>query len=212
MAVPASSLVIDEGARTVILDGVALTLTPTEYMLLIYLVDRAGRAVPDQELLAVIWGDGWVNSTSVLQVHISRLRRKLRSDSPSWRFVTRVRNFGYRFDQEAQPISEDQPWHLTLTYDADLILRTVSPHEPFLGWNPDDIIGTPFMLAGISHADAKGIANALLASGQLLTRQAVAARGAHGQVVPANVHLVLTTTAFGALAGMTGQVRFVTPT
>ncbi|MFM8349801.1 MAG: helix-turn-helix domain-containing protein, partial [Actinomycetales bacterium] len=165
-----------------------------------------------QELLAVIWGDGWVDSTPVLQVQISRLRRKLRGDSPSWRFVTRVRNFGYRFDPEVEQIRDDQPWQLILTYDVDLILRSVTPHEPFLGWNPDDIIGTPFMLAGISHADAKGIVQVLISAGQLTTSQAIAAKSASGLVVPAELELTLITTPSGAFAGMTGRVRFVTPT
>ena len=207
-----AGLVIDRNAHTVTLDHVPLELTPTEYLLLAYLVDRSGLAVADQELLAVIWGDGWLQATAVLQVQISRLRRKLRGNTESWRFISRVRSFGYRFDPEETPDQQAQSWEILLTYDADLILRSVTPHEPFLGWRPDDIIGTTFMLAGIDHTQAHKIVQALLATDNLRMKQAILAQCADGTHVPAEIQVILTTTSTGTLTGMTGQARFLPST
>ena len=207
---PATGLAIDKASRSVTVDGVDLTLTPTEYVLLEYLFDRSGQAVPDQDLLAAIWGDGWQDATGVLQVQISRLRRKLRGEASTWRFISRVRSFGYRFDPELAAAQDQPVWDFALTYDDDLILRSVTPHEPFLGWSPDDIIGTPFMLAGVDHAQARQLVDMLLLTEHLQPSQTIQALCADGSHAPAEIQVTLATTNSGEFTGMTGQVRLLT--
>ncbi len=36
-----------------------------------------------------------------------------------------------------------------LHYDGDHVLRAVEPHQPFLGWDPDEAIGRPFSMTGL---------------------------------------------------------------
>lgn len=101
---PASQrLVVDGHARVAYLDGREIGLTPSEFALLAYLSERPGIAVADTDLLAAMWGTPWVGETTPLQVHISRLRRKLGESGSRPRYVRTVRGLGYRFDPHPDP-------------------------------------------------------------------------------------------------------------
>ncbi|MBU6278234.1 MAG: PAS domain-containing protein, partial [Actinomycetales bacterium] len=55
---------------------------------------------------------------------------------------------------------------IQLFFDGDLILQDVRPHEPFLGYDPDDIIGAYFTPTGNSREQVMHMINALLSSGE----------------------------------------------
>lgn len=99
-------LVVDSGARVAYLAGREVGLTPSEFALLAHLVDRPGVAIADRDLLEAIWGTPWHGDTTPLQVHISRLRRKLGESGSRPRYVSTVRGFGYRFDPSPEPPPE----------------------------------------------------------------------------------------------------------
>jgi DNA-binding response OmpR family regulator len=85
---------IDLDARTVTISGETEHLSPTEYALLVYLVERDGRAVRGEQLAeAVLTGED--TTRTALQTHVSRLRRKLGEDGQRIRTVWGI---GYRFD------------------------------------------------------------------------------------------------------------------
>ena len=48
-----------------------------------------------------------------------------------------------------------------LHYDGDHTLTAVEPHQPFLGWDPDDVIGTPFSLGGLDLATTRSVMDGL---------------------------------------------------
>lgn len=97
-------LVGDGGARVAYLRGREIGLTPSEFALLAYLAERPGIAVADTDLLAAMWGAPWHGETTPLQVHISRLRRKLGESGSRPRFIRTVRGLGYRFDPTPDPV------------------------------------------------------------------------------------------------------------
>jgi two-component system, OmpR family, response regulator len=89
---------VDTGTREAWVDGQPVALTGLEIDLLIALLRRAGRVIPRAALLELAGrGDLTVNERAV-DVHISRLRKKL-GDEPSSRIKT-VRGIGYVLSRE----------------------------------------------------------------------------------------------------------------
>jgi len=89
----AAGITVDTGAREAWVDGEPVELTGLEIDLLTALVRRAGRVVPRASLMELAGrGDVTVNERAV-DVHISRLRKKL-GDAAAARIRT-VRGVGY---------------------------------------------------------------------------------------------------------------------
>ncbi|WP_205712124.1 response regulator transcription factor [Euzebya rosea] len=94
-------LVIDDAAREVRLDGTLVDLTRIEYDLLKVLSSRPRQVFTRATLLERVWGSEWAADQHLLDVHVSKLRRKL-GDSPQVRgMIHTVRGVGYRFDVPA---------------------------------------------------------------------------------------------------------------
>jgi two-component system OmpR family response regulator len=89
------ALEIDLLGRVVRRDGRTLDLKPREYSLLEYLARNAGRVVTRTMLLEQVWDYHFDPGTNVIDVHISRLRRKLDDDFAAPMLQT-VRGAGYR--------------------------------------------------------------------------------------------------------------------
>jgi DNA-binding response OmpR family regulator len=90
-------LVIDLARREVILDGKILSLTFTEYELLIFLAANSGRVFTREALLNKIWGYDYYGGDRTVDVHIRRLRAKIEWGQQS--FIETVRGMGYRFKE-----------------------------------------------------------------------------------------------------------------
>ena len=89
----ASGITVDTGAREAWVDGKPVELTGLEIDLLTALLRRAGRVVPRSALLELAGrGDVAVGERAV-DVHISRLRKKLGDDPPTR--IRTVRGVGY---------------------------------------------------------------------------------------------------------------------
>ena len=77
-------------------DGQRCELSDRERELLHYLACHAGRAVSRDELLARVWGLNPAGiTTRTIDMHIARLREKLRDDKGNPRIVLTVRGQGY---------------------------------------------------------------------------------------------------------------------
>jgi DNA-binding response OmpR family regulator len=77
-------------------DGDRCELSDRERQLLQYLACNAGRAVSRDELLARVWGLNPSGiTTRTIDMHIARLREKLRDDKESPRIVLTIRGQGY---------------------------------------------------------------------------------------------------------------------
>jgi len=96
----ASGITVDTGSREAWADGRPVELTGLEVDLLIALLRRAGRVVPRAALLELAGrGDVTVGERSV-DVHISRLRKKLGDDPPTR--IRTVRGVGYVLARAAE--------------------------------------------------------------------------------------------------------------
>lgn len=87
-------ITIDLNAHTVEIEGNPVELTPTEYRLLISLLERRGRVQNRQQLLEAAWDVHARIETRTVDMHVQRLRTKL-GTAGDW--IETVRGFGYRF-------------------------------------------------------------------------------------------------------------------
>jgi DNA-binding response OmpR family regulator len=91
----AAGIVVDVAAREVTVDGESVELTGLELDLLTALVRRAGRVVPRSALLAEAGRDDVTVSERAVDVHVSKLRKKLGE-----RRIRTVRGLGYVVPKE----------------------------------------------------------------------------------------------------------------
>jgi two-component system phosphate regulon response regulator PhoB len=91
--VTAGPLEIHRGEHRVTVDGREVELTPTEYRLLLLLVERRGRVQGRAQLLETVWDAAPDIQTRTVDMHVQRLRAKL---GPAGELIETVRGFGYR--------------------------------------------------------------------------------------------------------------------
>lgn len=96
----AGDLLIDAKRYTVHRNGHALSLTPTEFRLLLSLARRGGGIVTHRELLTEAWGAESSPSAESLRHYIRYLRLKLEGSSQS-RLILNHRGVGYRLVTDA---------------------------------------------------------------------------------------------------------------
>jgi two-component system, OmpR family, alkaline phosphatase synthesis response regulator PhoP len=87
---------MDEGARTVSVDGNPVELTAIEFDLLRALVENRGRVLSREQLLEKVWGADYFGEQRVVDVHLGHVRQKLGRDE----LIVTVRGVGYRFEDE----------------------------------------------------------------------------------------------------------------
>lgn len=94
-------LEVDLVHRRVLLAGVEVQLTPTEYDLLRLLVANAGKVLTHRQIYRQLWGAGYLEQSHVLRVNISNLRRKIEKDSARPRYIITEVGVGYRLKNDA---------------------------------------------------------------------------------------------------------------
>jgi DNA-binding response OmpR family regulator len=85
------TLEIDPLGMVVRRDGAELSLTPTEYRLLLMLAENAGVVLGRERLLEEVWGYVWAGDTRLVDMHVRRLRGKIGHDA-----IETVRGAGYK--------------------------------------------------------------------------------------------------------------------
>lgn len=91
-------IVMDTAAHTVSESGREVALTAKEFVLLRYLLERPGRVVSRDVLLADVWGYSYTGGTRTVDVHVRRLREKVPSLVD---LLVTVKQFGYKLDDAA---------------------------------------------------------------------------------------------------------------
>jgi two-component system, OmpR family, response regulator len=90
------SLSLDPHTREVRLAGDLVELTPTEFRLLHLLIEHAGEAISQEDLIRKVWGEHQLQSRSGLRRYIWLLRKKLEDDPAAPERLITIRGFGYR--------------------------------------------------------------------------------------------------------------------
>ena len=95
------SLTIDIPARRVEVNGVEITVTPTEFDILALLAQAPGRVFTREVLMNKIWGYDYYGDGHIIDVHISALRKKIEANS-NYRYIKTVWRVGYKFEVGAR--------------------------------------------------------------------------------------------------------------
>jgi two-component system KDP operon response regulator KdpE len=96
-SIRAGTIEIDLARRLVLQMGDEIHLTPTEYGVLRYLAEHAGRVVTHGQLLRSVMGPGYEDAVGSLRVYVASLRKKLEVDPAQPRIITTEPGVGYRF-------------------------------------------------------------------------------------------------------------------
>lgn len=85
---------IDDSKHKVTLQGHRLDLSPKEYSLLLYLIQKSGQVVKRDELLDKVWGENYYGETRTLDIHITAIRGKIAQISED-KYITTIRGVGF---------------------------------------------------------------------------------------------------------------------
>ena len=91
------SLSVNFDRREVVLDGKSVKMTPTEYDLLKYMIEHAGKVLTHRMLLQEVWGPAYAEQAQYLRVFVGQLRKKIETDPTRPRFIITDPGVGYRF-------------------------------------------------------------------------------------------------------------------
>ena len=89
-------LVIDYDRRQVSVDGKPVHLTQTEYNILFYLSQHAGKVMTYSAIIRAVWGTMDSGSIKKLQVNMANVRKKLGVQPGENRYVINELGVGYR--------------------------------------------------------------------------------------------------------------------
>ena len=106
----AQGLTINYERRKVFVDGQEVRLTQTEYNIVAFLSQHAGRVMTYAAIVRAIWGDTDVGSTKKLQVNMANIRKKLGSRPGSNPYILNELGVGYRMideDPESRQTAEE---------------------------------------------------------------------------------------------------------
>ena len=89
-------LIINQTNYSVLYQGRPIDMPPKELELLYFLASSPNQVFTREQLLDHIWGYEYIGDTRTVDVHIKRLREKIK-DHPSWGLAT-VWGIGYKFE------------------------------------------------------------------------------------------------------------------
>ena len=90
-------LVVDRERRRVTEGDREIRLTPTEFSILEFLADRAGKPVTIRQIIGRVWHGAPGTTPDTVRVHVGSLRKKLEPDPARPRYILTEPWVGYRF-------------------------------------------------------------------------------------------------------------------
>ena len=79
--------------------GNLIELTLKEFELLVYLAKNKGRVQSRNELLNAVWKNDFSSDTRIVDVHISRLREKIKEETKKPVYIKTFRGVGYKLEE-----------------------------------------------------------------------------------------------------------------
>lgn len=89
-------LKVDLSRRQVSVAGREVKLTPTEYAILKFLIQNAGKVITHQQLLRAVWGVEYQTESHYVRVYVGQLRQKLEHDPARPHYILTEPGVGYR--------------------------------------------------------------------------------------------------------------------
>ncbi len=92
---------LDVPARSLTHAGQGVEVSPKEFALLHFLLQRAGQALSREEILNRVWGHDRSVTPRSIDRFVATLRRKIEKDPHHPEFILTAREFGYKFEPGA---------------------------------------------------------------------------------------------------------------
>lgn len=96
-----SNLVIYPEKYEATIKGETLQFTRKEFELLLYLAEHKGKVLSRDQLLKEVWDYDFVGDTRIVDVHVSRLREKIETDTKKPIYIKTIRGLGYKMESPA---------------------------------------------------------------------------------------------------------------
>lgn len=90
---------LDDASKSVTVDGEKVSLTPTEYEILLLLMQNPGKVFSPREIYFKVWKDDPFGTESTVAVHIRHLREKIEINPAEPRYLKVVWGQGYKFER-----------------------------------------------------------------------------------------------------------------
>ena len=91
-------IVLDDGSKTVTVDGEEASLTPIEYDILKLLMAHPGRVYSTRVIYETVWQENPYGSENAVAVHIRHLREKIEINPAEPRYIKVVWGRGYKME------------------------------------------------------------------------------------------------------------------
>ena len=92
-------LLLDDQSKEVSVDGEIVSLTPTEYDILKFLMRNPGKVYSPRELYVSVWGAEPYGAESTVAVHIRHIREKTEINPAEPRYIKSVWGQGYKMEK-----------------------------------------------------------------------------------------------------------------
>lgn len=94
---------LNDSTKQVTLDGEEVSLTPTEYDILKFLMQHPGEVYSPKQIYQRVWEDAPYGSENTVAVHIRHLREKLEYNPAEPRYLKVVWGQGYKIERSVKP-------------------------------------------------------------------------------------------------------------
>lgn len=95
-----NDLVVDDAKHEVLKDGVAVNLTPSEYKILIAMINHNKKVYTRDELVSIALGEDYDGYDRTIDSHVKNLRQKIETNTRELKYILTVHGIGYKFGGE----------------------------------------------------------------------------------------------------------------
>ncbi len=92
-------LEVDDEEKTVRVDGEEVTMTPTEFGILKFLTENAGKVFSMEQIYEHVWNEPAYNPENTVAVHIRRIREKIEINPKNPKYLKVVWGIGYKIEK-----------------------------------------------------------------------------------------------------------------
>jgi two-component system KDP operon response regulator KdpE len=91
-------ITIDLERHEVFVSNEDVELTPTEFNLLVFMMENSGKVLSHRMILQNVWGPEYGEEHEYLRVYIGHLRQKIEVNPSKPRYIITKRGIGYSFE------------------------------------------------------------------------------------------------------------------
>lgn len=91
---------MDDGAKTVSVDGEPVSLTPIEYSMLHLFLQHPGQVLSIRQIYEQVWKETAIGNENAVAVHIRHLREKIEINPSEPRYIKVVWGLGYKMEKK----------------------------------------------------------------------------------------------------------------